>query len=89
MISDSALPVNTPIRAKRAVPLAELRAPCPVVVFSHGLGGSGQSGYCAIACELVSRGFVVACVEHRYDVVVRFFLDSVFGLFSLEQGLRL
>ncbi|XP_075251931.1 platelet-activating factor acetylhydrolase-like [Convolutriloba macropyga] len=36
----------------------------PVLVFSHGLGGTKQC-YSTVCCELASQGFVVAAVEHR------------------------
>ena len=37
----------------------------PVVVLSHGLGGSGF-GYTSLIEDLVSRGYVVAAIEHTY-----------------------
>ena len=36
----------------------------PVIVFSHGLGAF-RNTYCAIASDLASHGYIVACVEHR------------------------
>jgi len=43
----------------------------PVVIFSHGLGGSGF-GYTALFEDLVSHGYVIASIEHpgTADVVV-------------------
>lgn len=43
----------------------------PVVIFSHGLGGNGF-GYTALFEFLVSRGYVIAAIEHpgTADVVV-------------------
>ena len=37
----------------------------PIVVLSHGLGGSGF-GYTALIEDLVSRGYLVAAIEHTY-----------------------
>ncbi|RCH84681.1 Platelet-activating factor acetylhydrolase, partial [Rhizopus stolonifer] len=37
---------------------------CPVVVFSHGLGGN-RLIYSCICADLASHGFVVAAIEHR------------------------
>src|SRR5262249_25035824 len=38
----------------------------PTVVFSHGLGASGFS-YTVLIEDLVSRGYVVAAIEHTYS----------------------
>lgn len=35
----------------------------PVVLFSHGLGGS-VGGYCNLCCEMASHGFIVIAPEH-------------------------
>jgi dienelactone hydrolase len=37
----------------------------PVIVLSHGLGGSGF-GYTSLIEDLVSHGYVVAAIEHTY-----------------------
>ena len=37
----------------------------PVVLLSHGLGGSGF-GYTSLIEDLVSRGYLVAAIEHTY-----------------------
>ena len=36
----------------------------PVLIFSHGLGGTKQC-YSTVCCELASQGFIVGAVEHR------------------------
>ena len=36
----------------------------PVLIFSHGLGGTKQC-YSTVCCELSSQGFIVGAVEHR------------------------
>lgn len=35
----------------------------PIVLFSHGLGGS-IGGYCNVCCEMASHGFIVIAPEH-------------------------
>ena len=37
----------------------------PVIVYSHGLAGM-RTINAGICCDLASRGYVVAAVEHRY-----------------------
>lgn len=46
--------------------LAVSQKPFPVIVFSPGLGSS-PFGYTAIIEDLVSRGYVVAAINHPYD----------------------
>lgn len=44
----------------------------PLIIFSHGLGGTGFNYTCLIE-DLVSRGYVVASIEHTYlDLAVWF-----------------
>jgi len=47
----------------------------PVIVFSHGLGGSGFE-YTALIEDLVSRGYVVAAIEHTEVAGVVYFPDG-------------
>ncbi|KAI0144601.1 hypothetical protein GGR57DRAFT_327155 [Xylariaceae sp. FL1272] len=48
--------------------------PFPVVIFSHGLGGSRT--YCSGVCgEMASNGFVVVAVEHRDGSGARSFVN--------------
>ncbi|CAL8469911.1 g9453 [Coccomyxa elongata] len=44
-------------------PILERRDPFPVVIFSHGIGGT-RNAYSGICSELGSAGFVVLAVEH-------------------------
>jgi pimeloyl-ACP methyl ester carboxylesterase len=47
----------------------------PVVIFSHGLGGTGFNYTCLIE-DLVSRGYVVASIEHTYTAIAVWFPDG-------------
>lgn len=47
----------------------------PVIVFSHGLGGSGF-GYTSLIENLVSHGYVVAAIEHTGTAGVVVFPDG-------------
>jgi hypothetical protein len=47
----------------------------PAIVFSHGLGMSGFS-YTVLIEELVSRGYVVAAIEHTYAARAVWFPDG-------------
>ena len=40
----------------------------PVIVFSHGLAAM-RTTYTGICCDLASHGYVVASVEHRYNLI--------------------
>jgi hypothetical protein len=54
------------IFATHEAPLAgpEACARVPVIVFSHGLGGS-MTCYSSLATELASHGYLVVCIEHN------------------------
>jgi pimeloyl-ACP methyl ester carboxylesterase len=47
----------------------------PLVIFSHGLGTTGFNYTCLIE-DLVSRGFVVASIEHTYVALSVWFPDK-------------
>src|SRR4051812_27891204 len=56
------------VKRDRAVPVKiyypkEIAAPCPVVVFSHGLGGS-REGYEYLGNYWASRGYVSVHLQH-------------------------
>jgi dienelactone hydrolase len=44
-------------------PVAKIRGRSPVIVFSHGAGGTGFD-YTSLIEDLVSRGYVIAAIEH-------------------------
>jgi dienelactone hydrolase len=51
------------------------RRPFPVVIFSHGIGGSGFE-YTVLIEDLVSHGYVVASIEHTYTAGAVWFPDG-------------
>jgi predicted dienelactone hydrolase len=56
-------------------PLAEEGGPFPVLVFSHGWGGTRtQSTY--LMEELASHGYVVVAIDHTYGALVTVFPDE-------------
>ncbi len=56
-------------------PIAKTPRQFPLVVFSHGLGGSGF-GYTALIEHLVSHGYVVAAIEHAGTAGAVWFPDG-------------
>jgi dienelactone hydrolase len=68
--------------AERA-PAAAAPARFPVVVFSHGLGSTGFNYTCLIE-DLVSRGYIVAAIEHTYSAKAVWFPDG--RVVPLEEG---
>ena len=56
-------------------PIAKSPKAFPVVIFSHGLGGSSFE-YTALIEDLVSRGYVVASIEHTYTAMAVVFPDG-------------
>ena len=58
--------------ATERAPVAKIRNRLPVIVFSHGLGGTGFE-YTSLIEDLASRGYVVAAIEHtQFGAVVLF-----------------
>jgi pimeloyl-ACP methyl ester carboxylesterase len=56
-------------------PVAEDGAPYPVLIFSHGWGGTRtQSTY--LMEELASHGYVVVAIDHTYGALVTVFPDD-------------
>ena len=51
------------VPARIYLPAAEL-GPCPVIVFSHGLGGS-RLGYSYLGRHWASHGYATVHVQHR------------------------
>ena len=59
-------------QAVEQAPVASTGSPFPVVIFSHGLAGTGFE-YTVLIEDLVSHGYVVASIEHTYTAgAVRF-----------------
>lgn len=59
----------------RRVPAAKNPLRFPVVIFSHGLGSTGFTYTCLIE-DLVSRGYIVASIEHTYIDLAVWFTDG-------------
>jgi predicted esterase len=56
-------------------PVAKAPAQFPLVIFSHGNGGT-SFGYTSLIEDLVSYGYVVAAVEHTYTATAVVFPDG-------------
>lgn len=56
-------------------PIADSHRPFPVVIFSHGIGGTGFE-YTMLLEDLVSHGYVVASIEHTYTAGAVWFPDG-------------
>lgn len=67
------------------VPLAEARAPFPVLVFSHGLGLGYAAQNTVLMEELASRGYVIFAIDHAYDGLATAFPDGRVAQY-LEQA---
>lgn len=61
--------------AGEGAPVANSSRLFPVIVFSHGLGGAGFNYTCLVE-DLVSRGYVVASIEHTYTALAVWFPDG-------------
>jgi predicted esterase len=61
--------------AAEGAPLAKGPEALPVVLFSHGLGGTGFD-YTSLIENLVSHGYVVASIEHTESAIVVVFPDG-------------
>lgn len=61
--------------AVERAPVAKIRGRFPVIVFSHGAGGT-SFGYTSLIEDLVSRGYVVAAIEHTDLGAVVLFPDG-------------
>jgi dienelactone hydrolase len=58
--------------AIEAAPAAKTPSQFPIVIFSHGDGGTGFS-YTTLIEDLVSRGYVVAAIEHTQSAIAVLF----------------
>lgn len=56
---------------------------CPLLVFSHGLGVS-SGFYASIIGELVSRGYIVASIDHTYSTISTTFPDGRVTTFQTD-----
>jgi dienelactone hydrolase len=56
-------------------PATNSSRPFPLIIFSHGLGATGFN-YTGLIEDLVSRGFVVASIEHTYVALAVWFPDK-------------
>jgi dienelactone hydrolase len=61
--------------AIKDAPVAKTPKQFPVVLLSHGLGGTGLE-YASLIEELVSHGYVVAAIEHTYTASAVVFPDG-------------
>jgi predicted esterase len=61
--------------AAEGAPVAKGREVFPVVLLSHGLGGTGFD-YTSLIENLVSHGYVVASIEHTESAIVVVFPDG-------------
>jgi len=70
--------------ASERAPAAQNPGRFPVIIFSHGLGSTGFNYTCLIE-DLVSRGYVVASVEHTHAALAVWFPDGRVILFHHES----
>ncbi|HEY2030758.1 MAG TPA: alpha/beta fold hydrolase [Myxococcales bacterium] len=87
MIADRTLPGHLPVRVHYP---ANLDGPAPVIVFSHGLGGS-RLGYGFLAQAWAERGYVVVLPSHRENVpkgVAEVEKPSVAELRAMKQAIE-
>lgn len=70
--------------AREGAPVANSSRLFPMILFSHGLGSTGFNYTCLIE-DLVSRGYVVASIEHTYTALAVWFPDGRVVLRHKEQ----